>query len=1028
MKSLTKYIAGTSSPITPPQPSPVAEYTLTSAAYVSAGIYRASDSEPKTLLRTLFAYQYQQAGLQYLYWDGLDDQGNNIVATNDYEGKVLSHNMQADWSVVGNSSLYESGLSVMNSYSWFVNMAISGDNIYIGESFNEGGARAAFKVLRSSPQVSIDILPYATDPNASNPNDTDLSTEYMCTNGTNVFWGGTDPYAAYHTPPRTGASWVFATSVATDTNVALSAGTSEKCGIGKTYPNAIDVVIDQPTNIITGMACNGSYLWVARGSQNEIKAYNATTGALVTTITGFTNPRELVYDSSNGGRVWFISGTNSIVKGVVNAGTGNIISGALNINNFPTNKLTLAIDNSTATTILAIAVGGTTQQVWGWNVSAASPSYSIAADPLFKLGQLGGYATNATAANDRFTFTDNSTGQIKGLNQCYITYDSSGNLYVGDVGSVRCQIFDSSRAYVDTIQMFGTVYGVSLNLSDASRGYGEGREFDMVTKEMTYNWMAQIPGNYFSQGYNLFRWTSTLSNGRTYATLEEIGVAPADTFLFEMTSAGILRDTGVMVNKPASYFGNYMDKDFTIWDIYSATGYGVGQTPVIRKSMITSFDGSNNPVYGAYTTVCTLQAIQTTDAIYGAGDTSFHGITDDGIVILKNKEITTTALYRLEGYDLTTGDKVWSTFRPNTRAGDFAGFLGYSGSFPDARYFERGNMVNTNTFNDVQVVENLAILVYNGEGWKAKQTNYFNMYHTIGLPVIQFGTDRVTSEAIGPIGRESSGNGFSIRLSKVNNTLYRCVGGDESVHSAVHKWEISGIDTIAIQTVAITPPTFAPQIGTNLLSDVVFNSILSTTGNITLSNPLTSTWTAQSGIQSYDSYEPDVYLYLDAGSNNGATRYVDLDLPNYNPSLTSWQVFGQINWGGFYGPENTSYSPTGVLEVLDDQGLIITRLGLGQTADSTYKLIGGNNFILSTLSDDVVVNTLGKWQAFNITTGSGGATITYGNYTPVLSTIVDSLAHWDKPTTVRLLVRDLNTFHYGARSISIKLTRYVDAV
>jgi hypothetical protein len=76
----------------------------------------------------------------------------------------------------------------------------------------------------------------------------------------------------------------------------------------------------------------------------------------------------------------------------------------------------------------------------------------------------------------------------------------------------------------------------------------------------------------------------------------------------------------------------------------------------------------------------------------------------------------------------------------------------------------------------------------------------------------------------------------------------------------------------------------------------------------------------------------------------------------------------------------------------------------------------------------VIVNTLGKWQTFNITTGSGGATITYGNYTPVLSSLVDSMAHWDKPTTVRLLVKDLNTFHYGARAIAIKLTRYVDAV
>ncbi len=1002
-------------------------YTLAAPAYTTVGIFRKSDPEPKTLLRTIWFNEYQSAGLHYVYWDGLDDLGNDIIATNDYEAKVLTHNMAATWETLGNTSQFNHGATVFNSYSWFVNAAISGDNVYIGESFNEGGARAGFKLLTSDiladTQTCYDVLPYATDPNRGNPNDTDLSTEYVCTNGTVTFWGGNDPYAAY-SPNTLGQSWVFGTYVSNDTNYPFSSGVSEKCGLGKTYPNAIDVVLNDPTNEITGMCCNASYLWVARGTTGNIYCYDATTGALLSTSSGFTNPRKLAYDSSNGGRVWFLQGVNQMVKGTIGA-LGALSSGSLLIADFPTDKQTLAIDNATNT--LAVICAGSNQQVWFWNISAGTPSTNHFAE----LGQVGGYAVDSTAANDRFSFTDNSTGQIKGLNQCYIAYDSSSRLYVGDVGSVRMQVFDSSLTFLKTVQMFGALYGVSIDLNDANRGFATAIEFDMTTQQMTANWTAQIPAGFFSQGYGLFKWCSTLSNGRTYATLEEQGVAPADTYVYELESTGTLRDTGVTINEPGLYFGNYLDKDFTIWNIFSAS-YAVGQQPIIRKKEITGFTGGGDPIYAAsWTTVCTLQPITADDCLIDAGNTSFIGITDSGIVVLKNKEITTTSLWHLQGYDVNTGNLVWSTYRPDSRAGDFAGFLGYSGAFPDPRYFERGNIVNTNTFNDIQVVEDLVILIYNGENWKAKQTNYFNMYHTIGLPILQFGTDRVTSEAIEVCGEESSGNGFSMRMSKVDNTTYNVVNGDESVHSALHHWTVTGIDTIDILTVQIAPPTYPPTVGEDQLGSVTFNSILTTTGNITLSNPTTSTWNAQSGIQSYDSYDPDISLELDAGSNIGANRYVDLDItPVYDPALTQWEVFGDINWCDYYGPQDGSYEAGGIIEVLDSGGLVITSLGLGENASDVYLLDANvTDNIITTTDSDIIVNTLGKWNTFSIVVDATDCTITYGQETPVVSSIVDPSAVWNEPTTIRLRVKESGaTFHYGTRTLAVKGLRYLETL
>lgn len=994
------------------------QFYLPSTMNVSMGVYRTSDPEPKTLLRTLFADKSYTVGIHPINWDGLDDFGNTVSNPQDTFYRGLKHTITKGWEPVGNSSDATFGSTVLQSYSPFVKAAISGNNIYIGESFNEGGARAGFKILISDPQKSIDILPYATDPNRGNPNDTNISTEFVCTNGTNVFWGGNDPYASYSLTHPISGSWVFGTKVSDDTNHAFSSGSSMKAGLGKTYPNAIDIVIDQPTNVITGMCSGGNLLWVSR--QNEIKCYNATTGALLSTTTGFINPHQLTYDSSNGGRVWFLrtfgANTNNVVAATITAGTGALTGSILTISDFPTDKFSLVMDNVT-TTLIAV-VGGVYQQIWAWDVNNLNPSGTF----LWKLGQLGGYRSNVVAATDKFNFHDNTTGLAKGLAIPYACFDGSSNLYVGDVGSLRLQIFNSSRVYQNTVTMQGALYGVSADMNNPDKIYLGPIEYDASSKSMTRNFSPHIQAAYFSQGYDVFRWCSTLSNGRTYATLYNQSTFPPapNLEIVELSDTG-LRYTGASINIPNNYFLNYLDEDFNIFKIDGT--YGVGATPKAQMRAQTSFDGSFNPLWGAFTDVLTFRPIEASDAMAEAGNTSFHGITNTGVAIIKNKEITLNANYHLEGH--VNGRRVWGTYKPTSRLGDIAGFLGYRGSYPKPMYFERGNSVSTSTFVDVQVVDDVIGLVYNGEGWKGKQTNYFNLYHSSGLPITQFGTDRIASEAIGATGEFSSGNGFSFRFAKLTNNIYYMMNGDESVHSALHLWTLTGMATINLFD--IVPGTIVQEVleGTDLMTSVTFNSILTTTGNITRTRADGGGFTAQSGVTSYDKYEKDITLRLDAGSNFGAIEYIDVDLPAYNAALTSHKIWGEINFMDFLGQESV-FTPTAELEVLDDAGLIIARIGLGMDLATEARLHLNSTVVIASTSANVLVNKLYKWQTFEITTNSANCIITYGLESPVTVAHQNNLANWEKPTTVRILVKDLNGFHYGNRSLGVKLLRYSD--
>ncbi len=1019
MKSLTKYLGGIGSPIVPPNPEPAGEYTLTNAAFTSAGIFKASDVAPKTLLRTLWVNTYQQAGTYIAYWDGLDDNGNDIISTSDYEVQLLVHNVNAEWIVIGNTSQQTNGIGVFHSYSRIYAIATNGNNIYAGEGFNEAGDRIGFKMDRTSIQNNIPIQPTTV-------RHTNCTTIYVCSNATRTFWTGSDPYPQYsggstnaHT---TSGSWAWGTEVADDTTSILSSGQSIKAGLGVIYPYAFDLVINDPTNVPTGMCCSDSYVWIAHGSINTIYCYSVSTGALLSTITGFTNPRELQYDS-NRNRVYFLQSTNNVVLGNVGA-NGVITSGALNILNFPLNKLTLAIDN--VNKVLAFVVGGAIQQVQAWNINANIPSAGALDPPLWTLGQSGGYQTVPAIQNDKFYFSDTVTN----LSKPYIAFDDAANLYVGDVGTERTQVFDISRNFVTSVMFQLNLYSVSANMSDSSQLAAYFLTFDVQpdgTWSPANNYRGFVTSNFYPANNFIataFQWWFNYG-GHTYATFDDYhNIYWFDTYIFEVSSTG-LRNTGIKVNENSNdSFHGYFTKDGTIRHLYPNTDLSAGTGGVWKERTITGLDGSNNPIYTSPTAIASLTNIQAGDAVenYYSSDAG----QTDMVIVVKNDEITPNANYHYEGYNKAGGNKVWSMGKKTSKLG--GQLLDYHGPMPTSNYFDIANFVQY-AGAGAQAFNNVIANLYRGEFWSGSQTNVINLLYQNGLPFYQnmfpftqYYANLEQSKALefaAPI--QAAGNCVSWRLyqgthgDEANYYLIHC---DESIHSGIHRWKFSGIPDIVVRTLPIVPPTFPIPLGQDILRDLTFPSVVTTTGNITRNGTESGNLIIQCGVTSFDSYHPDIYLKQETAGLN-VTQYVDFVIndPVYNPAMTQWTVRGKMNFRFNSGEELTD-APTALMQVLDNNGLVISEISLGKVNEGNYVLRGNAATIVAYNDNNTSVNIISQWQDFSIVTTNVHCTINYAGYDTVVTGKMNGSANALKPTTIRFKTTDLGWQERGRRIIA----------
>jgi hypothetical protein len=739
-------------------------FKVNSASKVSAGVFKRDG----TLVRTLWNNVSYTAGTHTANWDRKDDEGR-LVADTGFVVKVISSNVNYKWEgVIGNTSDSLTGPTVIRMFERMHGLAIAGFNAYYGAGYTEG-ITSSYKFNTKDPQKKYNIL-------YSEYQDMAQASDYVATDSNYVYWAGYDAF------DDNKQSFVYATKVSNDQEVLFANGTSVEVTHGRTYSKAIDVTTGDINALPKGLAVQkkGKYLFVSHPGNNELHVLNKTTGALVQTLT-VTAPMGLAVDKTDA--LWMISGNGDVSKYPVNT-NGTLGTATLTLTGLA-DPLALAV--SPDGKIIVVIDGGSSQQVKAFNNSTGVSAWT--------LGQKGGYETDPAVTDDKFYFSDDVTM----LSHPFIAFQQDGSFWLGDVGNERVQHYNSSRVYIDRIMSLPHSYSVAVDRNDPGRVFNEYLEFKVdYTKSLgatngswtlVRNWRRGVKKDYFQEGMmRIFNQVITLSNGRTYATLENCYV-PDERYpeIVELPSSGNLRYTGVRFDVDAKDL--IQDDGSRIR--YISSGH-IGDVGIWETQKLTGFT-NNNPVWGTTSKIGSTPTIAVNDPA--------SGYVIDPVLTSSDMLITFDKDRNNQGFHLGAikkGDNkyLWKTSPSTSRD--------YVGPFPTDGAFDIGNNVEYSG-GHAYSMERSILWNYHGEFWKNSQTNIWNHFYDNGLMVGQFGValldaEKITPEAY-PMG---AGNVFSSAVVKVGNDYY-IYHNDESVHAGVHRWKITGLNTINEVSIPVYP-------------------------------------------------------------------------------------------------------------------------------------------------------------------------------------------------------------------------------
>ncbi|CAN0598084.1 unnamed protein product, partial [Ectocarpus sp. 12 AP-2014] len=292
--------------------------------------------------------------------------------------------------------------------------------------------------------------------------------------------------------------------------------------------------------------------------------------------------------------------------------------------------------------------------------------------------------------------------------------------------------------------------------------------------------------------FHRLKWVTTLSNGRTYA------IQPAYTSgyweVVELTNLGI-RFTGKLISNLNSAI---LTEDWSIRTFNDIVGRNEVGPAYWREEPLVGFDDEGNPEWGISSIIGSTGMITSDDPTYRAtvswnfpprADTSSNllisfegGITD---------EFLSSSKYHLGATSKNGEGFIWKTAEGTPRD--------YTGDYPDNGMYDMGNGVNY-PGGVILVKEKSIFWNYHGEFWKNGQTNKFQHVYDNGLLIGVFGVagnEIYNGKAIqNQIGvPEMAGNNIKGDIVKEGDDYY-ILHGDEGKHGAVHRWRISGLNTI----------------------------------------------------------------------------------------------------------------------------------------------------------------------------------------------------------------------------------------
>lgn len=741
-------------------------YTIPSTNQTSAGVYDGSGN----LVRTLWSNVSKTANTYTGTWDGKNDAGATVSAGT-YTAKVRYNAITYTWQTpIGNYSSATYGSTVMRGLRGIQGAAVYGSYIYYVTGFNEGNT-SQYKTPLADPHTKTDIIP---------PQNGDFNMEFqhVCTDGTIVYWTGFDPHSS-------GRSLTMGTYVSNDNEVQFSSGTSIQASLGRFYNWAIGASTTLAARP-TGIAVNSTYIFVSRGGQNKISVYNKTTGAFVRDITSLTNVRQSVVDPN--GFLWVITSTSTVTKYTINANgtittTGVTLSGLVR---------PLSISASPDGTTVAVVDGSTSQQLKGFDTTSGGAA-------SWTLGTSGGGYSNSAVSDTKFMFDHPVMNDLQVIHPPYVAYKPDGGFILGDSGNMRSLVHDNTRAVTDTFGYLKMLYQVSADSANDDRIFADWLEFDRTTGDLVANWAEGLTTDYIYPNdidtRDTFNNCMTFSNGRTYASVTYVDPVTEIRYpeIVELVSGGTVRFTGIRLLEFQKF--NF-DTSGNIYYISGDT-QAVGSTLTCKKRTLTGFDGSNNPTWGAASTIYTFPSLTTQHPLYLSYTTPV--ITTSGKLVVFGDHKDAPGMH-LGAVAAGTAAYVWQTSKANATS--------YSGNFPTDGTFDRGNgVVNGYAGGDLVGADDHVFWNYIGEFWQNSQVNKWHHYYEDGLMLGQFGKTGPEAQAIDGVQapREMAGNAFSTAIQKSGSDYY-IYHGDESIHGGVHVWKVSNLASMGLVTTSVVRP------------------------------------------------------------------------------------------------------------------------------------------------------------------------------------------------------------------------------
>lgn len=930
------------------------------------------DKDSGEVIRTIWYGEQKSAGPVGIIFDGKSDTGST-VPNGLYNWVLTYNNVSYTWDgVIGNTSTLKTGASVHKGYySCMTGMTIVNGYAYFCQGYSEK-QKSIGKFLLSDPQKRIDIVGVG---GAGNLEFTNAYTDHVCNDGTNIYYGS--------------AQFVYAIKVSDDSEVTFANGVPVIHGYH--YSSVIDYIEDYASdNATSGIAVQktGNKLFVSHRYRDELHVLNKTTGALLQAIT-ITNPRHLCIDTDD--NLWMVSGTNTVAKYTVNS-NGTLTSATLILSGL-TDPKAIQIKGSE----IFVEDAGTVQKLYTYNTSTGTLNHTKGT---------GTYFTDATVTDDKFYFSDLRdpyfyANDAKLVKQNFIAFEPDGSMWINDPGNYRVQHYAADYSYIEMVMSQPSIYSTNAignrvwsAFVEFLVNYGVGLS-GSTGWAPAKNWGANITSAY--DDFQKFKNITNFTSGGTTRTFTLFSKNGFGNELIELTSGNTLRFTGV-------YYDGLTSFDYNGNKITSSTY----PFTVVNRYVFTGFNGSNNPTWSS-----------TAELLF---DTS--GISNpDPVIKSMSSNLTSTnkvAVFNpsvfinpgLTNPDTVPGN-VYTGFHVATiKKGDtkFTAKLGLAdsrnytiGPYPGPYNFSIGHGGNDNAGNGIVTLANNIITGNNNEFYNQSQANMYNHAYENGAVIGQFG-------ATGPKTMEApprmAGNVKNpILVAGTNSDVMYLWHGDESYHAGVHRWTISGLDSINMLTKEIyfSQGMFlpAPKPGVSIMPSVAYTQTYDgprTVSNITVPANIT----AKSNVTNYSRTLPDLFIQFsrDAeGSNDespSGLKKIPFDL---GEKSGAWKIVGDFSYapGAEQGGAMKQY-----LDVLDTAGKIIIRLTntftyVDNDGNSTNTLYVNGQLLLTGKVGDVnpiIFNV----QPLEIGTNGSNVYLKLGSYI-VTTTKFDAASNINQPKT-----------------------------